>query len=282
MTMKKLARVGLIGAAGFFASLSLFGGIGANANWEDEPEDGAAATSSEVPTNLWCAWYVIGMDADVSLYPIADLEKERIENFDENPIEDAELTEYDGSALTLTGYSLDTEALVAGYVSGALPTVSNRKNEDNVLIPDDPYDCSWYNAQQGFESSVSVDPLANQNFVATYGIGVADEEMDFGLSGATGDGIAITFIKDPSDHCDVGFTLADGAIIEDNSGTAVEVAAVAYNSALATTLTCKWDTKFVIEMPAQLTPAAPGEKYSFTGPTLKTTVTLEPAPIVTS
>ena len=272
MKMKEIKKIGLIGAAGFFASLSLFGGIGASADWTTPPEDGAAETSSQVPTNLWCAWYVNGMDADVSLYPIADLAKSRIESIDDDPIVDADLTEYDGSALTLTGYSLGTEALVAGYVEGEFPSVSDRKDEEGTAIIDDPYDCSWYNSELGFTSTVSVDALGYQNFVATHGEGIEDDGMNFGLTGSD-DAIAITFMQDPEDNCDSAFTLASNATIETVDDTNV-VVSVPYLSDLSTSLTCMWDTQFVVTMPAGLMPAAPGADYSFTGPTLKTTMTL--------
>ena len=280
MKMKELKKIALIGAAGFFASLSLFGGIGASADWSDPPAEGTAETSSEVPTNLWCAWYVNGMDADVSLYPIAGLAKSQIEDILETPITDADLTEYDGSELVLTGYSLGTEALVAGYVASATPLVSDRKDELGVATSPDPYDCSWYNSEQGFTSTVSVDTDAgNPNFVATYGATpTADTGMNFGLTSVAGDGIAITFVQDPDINCDSDFTLANGAIIEDLVVTNLEVASVLYSAGLSTSLTCMWDTKFVVTMPSLLTPAAPGQKYSFTGPTLKTTVTLDGAP----
>jgi hypothetical protein len=128
---------------------------------------------------------------------------------------------------------------------------------------------------------VSVDDAAgtNPNFVAFYGATpTADPGMDFGLTGSD-DGIAITFIQDPLGNCDDGFALALSATIEDADPlTTIEVASVLYSAELLTDLTCMWDTKFVVTMPSLLTPAAPGEKYSFTGPTLKTTVTLDGAP----
>jgi hypothetical protein len=281
MMMKELKKIGLIGAAGFFASLSLFGGVGASADWTTEPDDGTAETSSEVPTNLWCAWYVNGMSADVILYPITDLPKSEIEELAADPAyELAALEEYDGSELVLTGYSLGTEALVAGWQEGASPQVSDRKL-DGVLITDEIYDCSWYNSQLGFTSTVSVEATGNQNFVATYvdgdGLDAPDTKMDFGLdAGVSGDGIAISFVENPSTNCDADFALATSAIIEDATETS-EVASVPYTDTLSTTLTCMWDTKFVVTMPSQLQPTAPGEQYSFTGPTLKTTVTLDPA-----
>lgn len=274
MKMKEIKKIGLIGAAGFFASLSLFGGIGASAadDWTSPPADGSAATSSDVPTNLWCAWYVNGMDADVNLYPIEGLTKERIEAEGTIAITDEAIQEYNGEALVLTGYSLDTEALVAGYELGATPRVSDRKDTDGIAISPDPYDCSWYNSELGFTSTVSVDTAGNSNFVATYS-GTPDDGMDFGLTGPA-DAIAITFMQDPVDNCDADFTLASNATIETVADT-IGVASVPYSSLLSTSLTCMWDTQFVVTMPAGLMPAAPGADYSFTGPTLKTTMTLD-------
>jgi hypothetical protein len=266
---------GLIGAAAVFASLSLFGGLSVNAEadvppWSDAPENGLAETSSSVPTNLWCTWYVNGMDANVNLYPIDGLLKTDV-------IAEKVLTEYDGDALLLTGYALESEALVAGYLGDA-PEVSDRKT-DNVLNSPDPYDCSWYNAEQGFESNVSVvsaDDEGNQTFVATVN-GEPDTGMDFGLTSALGDGITITYSQEPGSNCDGAFLLEDGATIESGSSTA-KVLSVVYSATLGTTLTCQWDTMFQITMPAGKTPASPGDDYSFTGPTIKTTVTLDPAP----
>ena len=269
-------KIGLIGAAAVFASLSLFGGPSVNADWSAPPDDGLADTSSSVPTNLWCAWYVNGMTADVALYPIAGLTKSQIENIVATPIVDADLTEYDGSTLLLTGYALDSEVLVSGYAEGGTPYVSDRKTALNVPIPSDLYDCSWYNAEQGFESNVSVvsaEQQGNQTFVATVN-GAADTGMDFGLTDAADDGIAITYSQDPDSNCDADFLLESGATIGDGV-TSAKVLSVLYSASLDTTLTCQWDTEFKITMPAGKTPAAPGDDYSFTGPTLKTTVTLK-------
>ena len=260
-------KIGLIGAAAVFASLSLFGGLSVNAEadvppWSDAPENGLAETSSSVPTNLWCTWYVNGMDANVNLYPIDGLLKTDV-------IAEKVLTEYDGEALLLTGYALESEALVAGY-TGDAPVVSDRKTDD-VLKSPDPYDCSWYNAEQGFSSNVSIGS-GNQTFEATVN-GAADDGMDFGLTSAALDGITITYSQEPETNCDEAFLLEDGATIGDGV-TSAEVLSVLYSATLGTTLTCQWDTKFQITMPAGKTPAFPGAEYSFTGPTLKTTVTL--------
>lgn len=232
---KKIFAGSLIAASGALVALSVIGS--AQADWTDPVGNGDGSTSSEVSTNLWCTWYVNGVDGDISLAPVV------------------EGAEYEGEALELAGAVDNQEALVAGWISGENPTIATQ----------DSYDCSWYRAWKGLTVTVT---SAGTGFSASAAVGGDDAAMDFGLDTAP---IAVTYTENPGDACSADWTLASGMEIN-SDGDNVDAAVIPYSGSMPTNESCSWDTTYGVTIPAGKSPSFPGQNYSFVGPTLTTSV----------
>lgn len=224
----------LLATSGALLAMTVLGT--AQADWTDPPAGADGDTSSTVATNLWCTWYVNGVDGDINLTP-AD-----------------EGSEYEGARYPLEGAVNDQEALAAGWVAGENPTIATQSS----------YDCSWYNSEQGLSVSVQ---SSGDSFVATAESG-RDAGMDFSLEDEP---IEVTYTENPGDACSADWTLAEGMTIE-GSTDPVETARIGYAPDMSTTESCSWDTTYAVSIPGGKMPAYPGEDYQFVGPTLTTTV----------
>lgn len=232
---KKIVSGALLAGSGMLIAMMVLGN--AQADWTGPDGGGDGETSSEVSTNLWCTWYVNGVDGDISLTPVE------------------EGAEYEGEDLALTGSVLDQEALVAGWVEGESPTIATQSE----------YDCSWYRAEKGL--SVDVTSLGS-GFGATAEVGGADSQMDFDLTEGP---IAVTYTENPDDACSADWTLSAGLTI-DSDADSVQAAKIEYSDAMAVNEKCSWDTTYAVTIPGGKSPAYPGQNYSFVGPTLTTSV----------
>ena len=246
MRARKVVASSMIVTAGIIGSLAVFGGFGASADWTDpnggEEITGAdATTQSEVPTNLWCTWYINGLDASITL---------------ESPNEGTD--EYEGETLLLTGTQADQEVLVAGYTAGASPSILDRAPES------DDYDCSWYNSEQGVKVTVTSD---GDGFSAEAAAGGPDSEMGWTLDE---EAIAVTYTANPDGSC-AGWTVASALDIDGDLAT-IDAAVFPYASVAETEEDCSWSSTFAVNMPAGMMPTYPGQTYTFTGPTLETSV----------
>ena len=92
---KKFFAGSLFTVAGALVALTVVSG--AQADWTDPSGSGDGGTSSTVSTNLWCTWYVNGVDGDIALTPTAGAE-----------------AEYEGESFPLAGSVDGQQALVAG------------------------------------------------------------------------------------------------------------------------------------------------------------------------
>jgi hypothetical protein len=238
----------MIVTAGIIGSLAVFGSFGAGADWT-EPNGGDeiigadATTQSEVPTNLWCTWYINGLDASITLA---------------SP--NGGTDEYEGEELLLTGTQADQEVLVAGYTAGESPAIADREPVGDA----DPYDCSWYNSEQGVKVTVT---SAGAGFSAVAALGGDDLEMGWTLAEEP---IAVTYTADPDGSCS-GWTVASALDIT-GDGASIDAAVFPYASVTETEEDCSWSSTFAVSMPAGMMPTYPGQNYTFTGPTLETSV----------
>ena len=233
---KKFFASSLFTVAGALVALTVVGA--AQADWSDPSGSGDGGTSSTVSTNLWCTWYVNGVDGDIALTPTA-----------------GEGAEYEGESFPLAGSVNGQQALVAGWVDGSTPTIETQSD----------YDCSWYNAEKGLLVKVT---SSGDGFTAAAATGGDDNAMDFSL--ATGP-IAVSYTENPDNSCSADWILADGLTI-DADGDHVDAAKILYSESMATTESCSWDTSYEVSIPAGKAPTYPGQDYEFTGPTLTTTV----------
>ena len=238
---KKFFAGSLFTVAGALVALTVVGG--AHATWEDPSGSGEGDTASTVSTNLWCTWYVNGVDGDIALVPTAGAD-----------------AEYEGEDFPLSGRVDDQEALAAGWIAGETPTIATQSS----------YDCSWYNAEKGLLVKVT---SVGDGFTAVAETG-ADSNMDFALEDAP---IAVTYTENPDDACSADWHLADSLTI-DSDGAHVDAAQIGYSGTMATDESCSWDTSYAVSIPGGKAPRYPGEDYTFTGPTLTTTVEFISAP----
>ena len=233
---KKLFASSLLTAAGALVALTVVSG--AQADWSGPSGSGDGGTSSTVSTNLWCTWYVNGVDGDISLTPTAGLD-----------------AEYEGESFPLAGSVNGQQALVAGWVDGETPTIATQSD----------YDCSWYNAEKGLLVKVT---STGSGFTAAAATGGDDNAMDFSLTDGP---IAVTYTENPDNSCSADWNLASGLTIDSN-GDHVDAAKILYSDSMATNESCSWDTTYAVSIPAGKAPTYPGQDYEFTGPTLTTSV----------
>lgn len=235
---KKFIAGALLASSGALMALSVLGT--AQADWTTEPGDENQGTSSEIETNLWCTWVVNGNDSAIEL----------------NPVDEG--AEYEGETFDLEGTASDQEALVAGYVVGSSPTIADRNDGT------DEYDCSWYNNELGLSLVVAADGGAFTSDTTAEG---DDNSMGWLLSES---GISVTYAANPGGACE-GWTLEDESTVDADEDSA-EVARMPYSAAMSTTEDCSWDTTYAVSIPANKEPASPGSVYTFTGPTLVSSV----------
>jgi len=211
----------------------------ASADWTEPDGGGDASTDSSVATDLWCTWYATGFESTITLAGTAG-------------------AEYEGEEFALTGADNDQAALVSGYEADAAPTVGTQA------------DCSWYNAEKGLTVTITG---AGAGFTSDTEAAGDDNSLGWDLADSP---LAVEFNPDPDDACE-GWVLAPGLTI-DADADSVDAAVIAYAADMSTTESCEWDTTFETAIPESLTPADPGATYTFTGPTLTTSLAFNSAP----
>jgi hypothetical protein len=225
------------------ASLTFFGLQAVTASFADTiagSEGIPASTGADADTLEDCEWYLNGVDTTLSLEAESDLE-------------------YVGDNYTLAIEDTDINV----YFSG-------------TSTPDAR--CSFYDDVQGARVAVSWDGIS---FVA----GGGDTSLDWDLGDAleTEGTSALEIEYATGTICDAAFT--SGLTAEITSGaTTPQIPASIGNLATAgfdpTALTgatfakCNLDASYSVVMPGGRTPANPGTGYTFTGPTLTTTITV--------
>ena len=241
---KKFFAGSLFTVAGALIALTVVTSAQAADDWTDPSGGGDGGTSSTVSTNLWCTWYVNGVDGDIALTPTAGAE-----------------AEYEGESFPLAGSVAGQQALVAGWVDGATPTIDTQAD----------YDCSWYNSEKGLNVTVT---SSGSGFTAAAAVGGDDNAMDFSL----GEGpIAVTYSENPENNCSADWDLASSLTV-DHDGASIDAATIQYSNSMATNESCSWDTSYAVSIPEGKFPTYPGQNYQFTGPTLTTSVEFISAP----
>lgn len=196
-----------------------------------------SSTTASTTTLPWCGWYLTGIDSALTL---------------------SGATVYDGTEVSLTAADTSLEAFVNGSSTYSAA-------DDN---------CSWYGNtnKQAAWVSVTADTAAFDASTTADTAGT-DNSMDFALD--TDNKLNITAVEDPSANCTTnGFSItADASVF----GTTLSSNPV--KSALSTDVTthdkCTWSMNYATKIPGGKVPTYGDATYTFTGPTLTTTLDIQ-------
>lgn len=222
-------------------ALAVFGFSGVNSGIAATEVGGTdsvdASTTATSDTLAACSWYVTGLAEAISLVNGDDME-------------------YVGNDYTLEA----TDEGIQIFFS-ASDTPDQR--------------CSFYDDEKGITVEVA---WAGESFST----GTADNSMDFAVSDALESGgnvtVDITYAGTCSDDWTAGATKSIGVDISPLEPATISNAAVAaYTPTLKvapTFASCTLDASYETKVPGGKTPLNPGTTYSFNGPTLTTTITI--------
>jgi len=238
---KVLAMAGLpIAAAGLVAGFMGAGAANAaspNVN-NGTPVTQTATPSASTKTLPWCGWTIQGLPTSLTLLDKA--------------VTGTAVSKYKGVAIDLEGSANDIKAFVGGSDSYN-PDVDN---------------CSWFNDsnKQGLSLTVSA---ASAKFTASAATGGADPKMDFSLS----DSNKLNIVPSYGTDCANGFS-TDSALSVYGTNLTTTPVHTTNKSDVTTVSACTWSLKYSTQIPGGLSPAYGDQTYTFTGPTLTTTVTV--------
>jgi len=239
--------------SGVLLSFSMTGLQAVNADWT-EPNGGAVVdneqlVTSAVPTQLWCTWYVNGVE-DISLQP------QIVDTVDGLPV----FAEYEGADMLLST-NQNQEILLAGWTESGKPTVADRfSGVDN-------FDCDWYVNEVGI--TVNVDSADTARFSAAAG-GVPDTEMGWPLSAKS---LIVSYAENTEYETNNCENWVPGLLPQVFDGTYTGGQVLRKNAGDASTSSyCAITATFEVTMPGGMAPTFAGQDYTFTGPTLTTKV----------
>jgi hypothetical protein len=162
-------------------------------------------------------------------------------------------TKYQGVAYPLVGQTSNVEI----YVSNPLLTIS----------PTEPSNCSWYGTAKG--GSVTVTTDADPKFTSSREGFALDNSMGFDLDPSN----KLVGLAAAIESCDgwTTVTLAD-VFTGTTSSTPIALAA----GATTTISKCTYSVAYSTTIPAGKTPFAPGVDYALVGPSMTTTLLINP------
>lgn len=240
-------------------ALLLIGSVSGGIVLADAQSDGDTdnqAASASVDTEELCTWFITNMPANATMAPAAEGSGNNVAGEDE----------YDGTTFDM----VKTEASdMQVYTSGNLGAGSAAANTE----------CTFYSAKKGFTLTHTV---SGTTFTASYGdSSTADTAMNFDFDASlplTIDGTEnVCFTAADADEVDSGWTLSDSSMDAADSTNAFLSLSYANTAMVNTTESsdrCDVGIEFRVTVPAGMTPSAPGETYTWSGPNIINTVTL--------
>ena len=198
-----------------------------------------ATVSAETKTVPWCGWTVSGLPTGLALT-------------------DSEATvsapsKYKGAEIILGGSNTG----IAAFVSGGNAVTTDADN------------CSWYGDgnKQGLAMTVTA---SRDNFTARAAGEAADDAgMGFSLATATN---PLT-ITPTYDACSAAFVTSANLSVSTDNLTSNPVTA-SDKTLVDTVSSCTWGLTYAAKIPAGMKPLFGDKLYTFTGPTLTTTVNI--------
>lgn len=197
---------------------------------------GDTTTTAETTTLPWCGWYINGLSAEIALEGAAT---------------------YSGQAVALQGDSGET---VEAFINGG-STYSGAA--DN---------CSWYDDgnKQSASLTVALAQGSSTSFTAaTSQLDNSDVSMNFELTEENPLAITAT----PNEDCDDNsFTVESDASIYAGQTSSTPVSSSTSRTDINTANKCSWTMTYATEIPANKSPKYGDLTYTYTGPTLVTTL----------
>lgn len=205
----------------------------------------AASVAASTKTVPWCGWTVSGLPTGLTLEDTAAKAANKASS-------------YKGAAIALSGATTGVSAFVSG--SNASSDV-----EDN---------CSWYGNEnkQGLSMTVTASRANFEAFAA--GVTAADSGMGFNL--VSTDNVDTTnplTITPTYGSCSDAFVTSDNLSVYSSKLISNPVTA-SNKTKVTTTSSCTWGLAYATKIPAGMKPLYGDKVYTFTGPTLTTTVNI--------
>jgi hypothetical protein len=218
--------------------------------------DGSIGSSATVVTVPQCTWQISGASETISL--------------DHSEYSADGHTKYVGQDFGLSGTGSNTVKVFVG--SSSATSASN--DADN---------CSWYGSTDSASSGASVgySVPSSPGFTSTSTSHSDDHSLSFSLDGdaTTGSHTKQLTVALTKTGCTDSVATGTGADWSGDSSanlkstttsfTAAELAA----SKTTTSSSCSWTTKLTTFVPGGITPSNSADTYTFTGPTITTTLT---------
>ena len=239
MKNKKLAATLALPVSALLIILGTQSGVGAFATGIDGEAATPITTAASADTILQCGWRISGVESSIALA-------------------NAEPTlEYVGSEYTLTGSDTGIKIHLSGNASEGTR-------------------CSFYNDYKGAQVKVSWE---GTTFTGSpdNSLGWAVTDKALGIA-YTDDTCVAAWTTEPALTIAAAFTpggeVVPAAILAESVNTSAEYAPDAVTG--STFPSCGFSAAYSTAIPSGKTPTAPGSTYSFTGPTLTSTLVLEP------
>ena len=220
--------------------------------------DGAIGSSATVATVPQCSWQINGASETIAL------------NHTEYAADGH--AKYVGQDFGLSGSGANTVKVFVG------PSAASE-------VSTDPDNCAWYGVTNSAASGANVTYAlpSSPAFTSAASTAPGDNSLGFALNGSTTTGshtaqLSVALTKAGCTNAAAsalvnGWTGDDTANLK--TGSLSLTAAQLLNSKTSTSSSCTWTTKLSTYVPGGKTPAHDADTYTFTGPTVTTTLTAE-------
>jgi len=245
----------LAGAAAVLASVGLAFSI---SGFSIATADGAIGSSATVATVPQCVWQINGASETIAL--------------DHSEYVADGHTKYVGQDFGLSGSGANTVKVFVGPAAAS-------------AVSTDADNCAWYGVTNSAGSGARVTYAlpSSPAFTSAASTDNTDNSLGFALNGTTttGSNIAQLAVALTKSGCT---NAAASALINGWTGDATAnlktgslslTAAELLNSTTSTSSSCTWTTKLTTYVPGGKTPAHDADTYTFTGPTVTTTLLAE-------
>jgi hypothetical protein len=242
----------IAGSAAVLASVGLAFSI---SGFSTASADGAVNSSATVATVPQCVWQINGASETIAL--------------DHTQFAADGHSKYVGQDFGLSGASVNTVKVFVGSSAA-------------VAVSSDADNCAWYGVLNSAASGANVTYSlpSTPAFTSSASTATDDNSLGFSLNGSTTTGshtaqLVVDLTKSDCTNAAAsalvnGWSGVDTANLK--TGSLSLTAAQLFNSVTSTSSSCTWTTKLTTYVPGGKTPAHDADTYTFTGPTVTTTL----------